>query len=115
MSENWAAIAAAAASAIASVGFKVTITRPGPGPQTPWATDMQMTETLTATAVDMGIRRSRAGPEVTMARVLLVAAGDTAPQIGDTVEVRGQAHAVLAVMPTAPGGVDLMIKVELRI
>ena len=113
--EDWTAIAAEVSAAIADVGLPVTVIRPGPGPQTPWATDIQMAESVTVTAVDMGIRQSRTGGEITQARVLLVAAGDNAPQIGDMVLMRGKRHAVMAVMPTAPGGVDVMHKVELQI
>ena len=114
MAEDWTAIAAEAAAAIADVGFPVTVSRPGPGPQTPWSTEMQMDETLTALAVDMGIRELRQGGEIVRRRVLLMAAGDTAPRIGDVLTVRDARHAVLAVQPTAPGGVDVMVKVELQ-
>lgn len=114
MPEDWTATAAEAAQAIADNGLTVTIKRQGPGPQTPWETALQMETTATAKAVDLGIRRLRQGLEVVQRRVLLMAAGDTAPRIGDTVTVRDMAHAVTAVMPTAPGGVDVMVKVELQ-
>lgn len=116
MSEDWAAIAAEASAAIADVGFQVFIERQtSPEPQTPWDATPIDTTSLPVMAVDMGIRKSRVGGEIAQVRVLLVAAGDYVPEIGDMVTVRDGQHAVLAVSPTAPGGVDVMHRVELRI
>lgn len=114
MAEDWAAIAAQVSGAIAEVGQTVTITKRGPGPQNPYSTEMQMTTDTEALAVDMGIRQNRAGGEYASRRVLLMAAGSEAPVMGDAVTVRGIKHQVAAVQPTAPGGVDVMIKVELQ-
>ena len=116
MAEDWTDIAAQVGQAIAEVGATVYVTRQtSPEPATPWDTTPITTTTFAATAVDMGIRRARSGETITEARVLLVAPGDNAPEIGDMIEVRGQQHAVLSVSPTAPGGVDVLLKVELQV
>ena len=116
MAEDWAAIAADVRSAIASVGAPVTVTRQiSPEPATPWDAVPIETTTFSVMAVDMGIRRRRQGESIVEARVLLVAPGDIVPEIGDMVTVRDGEHAVMAVSPTAPGGVDVMFKVELQL
>ena len=116
MAEDWAAIAAQVSQAIAEVGAPVFVTRQiSPEPETPWDTVEIETTAFAVTAVDMGIRRRRQGESVTETRVLLVAPGDTVPQIGDMVTVRDGEHAVMSVSPTAPGGVDVMFKVELQL
>ncbi len=114
MAESWDIISADVVRALSDVGFPVTVTRQGPGPQTPWATDIQMTTEHVAQAVDQGIQSRRENGETVARRVLLMAAGDSAPRIGDTVTLRGQTHAVVTVMPIAPGGVDVAVKVEVR-
>lgn len=116
MVEDWTAIAAEVSAAIEDIGFQVFIAREiSPEPQTPWDTSPRRAASFAVTAIDMGVRQSRMGGEITQSRVLLVASGDIAPEIGDMVTVRGRQHAVLSVMPTAPGGVDVMHKVELRL
>lgn len=46
-------------------------------------------------------------------RVLTIEAGDVVPAKGDTIIIRGVSHRIGEVKPLAPGGVDLLYKVQL--
>ena len=115
--EDWTAIAAEASEAIADVGFIAILTRQvAPAPATPWAAEPIERASFPLTVVDMGIRAVREAGEIVRRRVLLVAEdGYVAPEIGDMIEVRGVSHAVMSVTSTAPGGVDVMHRVELKV
>ena len=115
VSEDWAAIAAEAKAAILDVGYPVLVIRPIGPPLQPWDTALQDADRFFVTVVDQGIRQTRAAgsSELVLRRVLLAPA-DAAPRVGDRVELQGVGHAVLAVQPTAPGGVPVLVKVELE-
>ena len=115
MAENWPAIAADVAAAILDVGYPVLVIRPIGPPLQPWDTALQDADRFFCTVVDQGIRQTRAAgsSELVLRRVLLAPA-DAAPRVGDRVELLGVGHAVLAVQPTAPGGVPVLVKVELE-
>ena len=111
MSEDWAAIAAEVADAIASVGFPATlesrVATSGP--------EGGAIATETITVIDDMIKRRDAGGMVTQnVRVLTIRGNGTVPQKGWRVQVRGQWHRIAQVMPLAPGGVDLLIDIELE-
>lgn len=112
MSEDWAAIQAEVADAVASVGFAATLERqcPTDGPEggAEWAT------VATITVIDDTITRRDAGGMVTgETRVLTIKGNGIVPQKGWRVQVRGVWHRIAAVKPLAPGGVDLLIDLEL--
>jgi hypothetical protein len=115
MAENWVAIASDVIAAIAGVGFDVIVNRKTSGPVTPWDATATVTAALTCKAIDGKPRRIRIDgtSEIRSARVLLVAPGPVVPAQGDKVTVRGILHDVSAVEAVAPGGVDLLYKVEL--
>lgn len=119
MAEDWTAIAAEVSAAIAEVGFSATVTRKGAGgPTSPIMVDFTKVpepDTFTVTVIDDGIKdRYVQGSLVTRkARVLTVSTAGATPQKDDTITVRGDEHQIEAVMPLAPGGVDLLYEVEL--
>lgn len=117
MSENWTAIAAEVATAIASVGFAATLSRPSiVGPETPWDTTPQGTATdYTVTVIDDGIKDRYIPGTLTTRRVRVLTIGATGivPVKADRITVRGVTHEIEAVLPLAPGGVDLMFEIEL--
>ena len=93
--------------------LELVFTRAGAAQVNPW--DAVATPTsYTLTGVDMGIKtRYGADSAVRSARMLMVDATGTAPQVGDKVTVSGRVHDVLAVMPEAPAGVALYYEVEI--
>ena len=102
--------------------MEVTFTRPAAGQVNPWDAPAAAT-TFTLTAIDQGIRQVYVDGNATQStartgatrfvRTLMVDALGTAPAIGDRVEIGGQSHDVLKVMPTAPAGVAIYYKVEI--
>lgn len=120
MSEDWASIAAEVAFAIEDVGFAATITRKGTGgPSSPDQVNIVSKPapvTFTVRVIDDGIKdRYAPGGLVTRkARVLTISTAGTTPVKKDRITVRGVEHEIQAVMPLAPGGVDLLYEVELE-
>lgn len=114
--EDWAAIAAEVAGAIASVGFAATLRRAPIKQATPWDAPVDIAgEVFAVTVVDDGIKTmfDRATLITRQARVLTISATGVVPAMDDLLEVRGVEHRVVAVMPLAPGGVDLLFEVEI--
>lgn len=113
--EDWAAIAAEVQDAIASVGFAATVSRTTGGPVNPWDTGPPTITTYTVTVIDDGIKDRYAAGSLILrkVRVLTIGAVGFVPAISDTITVRGVEHEIQAVMPLAPGGVDLLFEVEL--
>lgn len=113
MSEDWAAIQAEVADAIASVGFTAYLERQcetdGPEGGEEWA------QVGAITVIDDQVKRRDAGGMVTgSTRALTIKGNGTVPVKGWRVQVRGQTHRIAAVMPLAPGGVDLLFDIELE-
>jgi hypothetical protein len=115
VAEDWNAIAAEVEEAIASVGFAATLIRrvANPGPE--WKPPSYTTTEYSVIVIDDNIQTRNADGTLTgeSRRVLTMAALGTTPQKDDRVVVRGTVHVVLNVMPTAPGGVDLLFDVEI--
>lgn len=113
--ENWSAVAAEVAGAIASVGFAATLKLATTRADTPWGGPLKIAgDAFNVTVLDDGIK-DRYGPGsmiVRRARVLTIGASGVVPQISDIITVRGVVHRIEAVMPLAPGGVDLLYEVE---
>ena len=59
-------------------------------------------------------RRDASGMVTGTRRVLTIKGNGTVPVKGWRVEVRGATHRIAAVMPLAPGGVDLLFDLELE-
>ena len=116
MAEDWAAIAQEVAGEIADIGFTVTLQRMADGPATPFDTADEMPDRQALKAVEgKAYRRLFGGTsEVMTGRTLLIGATGIAPRKDDILTVRGVEHSITAVMPLAPGGVDLLWKVELQ-
>lgn len=117
MSENWTGIAAEIATAISGIGFGASVSRPiANEPVNPWDTAIPGAPTVySVTVIDDGIRNIyEPGSLIARkARVLTIGATGFIPAVSDVITVRGAAHEVLAVMPLAPGGVDLLYDIEL--
>lgn len=118
MAENWPAIAADVAAGLREVGYTATLTRTSGGAETPWGADAATVTTYSVTVVDDGIKTqySRADDGALIARtarVLTIATGTVIPAMGDTITLHGQEHAIVWVMPLAPGGVALLFEVHL--
>jgi len=116
MSEDYAAIAAEALDAIADVGFAVTVTRKTSQPSSPNSGAPTMTTDYEITVVQT--KTSRAfiigGQEIIASKTLLVPATGFVPQQGDKVTLgAGNPMRVVRVQATAPGGVDVLYKVDL--
>ncbi len=114
MAEDWAATAADVAAALAEVGFAVTLEEPGAemGP----ASDPILAAPVlhSVKAIDRAIRvRDAGGLVVRTVRTLTIAA-DVAPAKGWRVQVRGTWCRVAEVKPLAPGGTDLLFRLELE-
>jgi hypothetical protein len=115
MAEDWSAVAAEVAAAIGEVGFAATLIKPGvytgpdydPTPSAP-------VEYL-VTVIDDAIRvRDQSGALTReTVRVLTIGATGVVPAKADRVRVRGLEHEIMAVMPLAPGGVDLLYELEI--
>ena len=114
MSEDWSAIAAEVAAAISDLGLTAIVSRDLGEQETPWDTARPRYE-FTATIIDSGIQNVRApgSSERVARRVVMMGATEDAPQIGDRLTLREAEHEVLAVYATAPGGTDLVYRVEL--
>jgi hypothetical protein len=111
MAENWTAIAAEVADAIASVGFTATL-------EQKIETQGSEGDTYRAFAdivvIDDRVTKRDAGGMVTgSTRVLTIKGNGVVPQKGWRVKLRGEEHRIAAVMPLAPGGVDLLFDLEL--
>ena len=116
MSENWQQIAAEVADAIATVGFTATLQRATTQADTPWDGPLSIEgATFTVTVLDDGIKDRYAPGSmiVRRVRVLTIGAVGVVPAMSDTITVRGIAHRIEAVLPLAPGGVDLLYEVEI--
>lgn len=114
--EDWAAIAAEVATAVASVGFAATLRRAPIRQETPWDTPVDIAgDVFTVTVLDDGIKnRYDAGSLIVrQARVLTIGATGVVPAMSDLITVRGVEHRVAAVLPLAPGGVDILYEVEI--
>ena len=112
MSEDWAAIAAEVDEALASVGFTSILEQRVETTGSEGDTYRRVGEIV---VVDDRIARRDAGGMVTGSkRVLTVSATGVVPEKGWRVEVRGEVHRIAAVMPLAPGGVDLLFDLELE-
>lgn len=118
MSEDWGAIAEDAAAAIADTGFAVTFTRT-PAPSGPL--DMGPFDPEDQPAMAVQTKTSRAfmarGVEVQVMKTLLVSASFE-PREGDRMRIGTNSEAepsygVVRVQGLAPGGVDLLFKVDL--
>lgn len=113
MSENWAAVAVEIADAIASVGFTATLERQcatdGPEGGAEYATVGEIT-----VIDDQITRRDASGMVTGTKRVLTIKGNGVVPAKGWRVLVRGTWHRIAAVMPLAPGGVDLLFDLELE-
>ena len=59
-------------------------------------------------------KRDAEGVILEVVRMLTVQVSDVVPQKGWRVQVRGKWHRINQVWPLAPGGVDLMYKLELE-
>lgn len=104
--------AADIAAGILEAGFMATFTRSGTQVN-PWDTP-GAAATFSLAVSDQGIQEQYvAGSAATRkARMLLVAANGTRPAIGDSVQIDGLAHEVLAVMPTKLRDQAIVFKVE---
>ena len=112
MSEDWTAIAAEVADAIASVGFTATLEQrvETSGPE---GDSFNIVGDITV--IDDTITQRDAGGLVTGSRRVLTIKGNGAvPEKGWRVQVRGRIHRIAAVKSLAPGGVDLLIELELE-
>lgn len=114
MAENWDAVAAEVADAISDVGFVATLTRRTNVGGTAWKPASFTTVDYNVVVIDDQIRIRNQDGSLTgqSQRVLTMSAlGSTTPQKDDMILVRGTTHVVLDVLPTAPGGVDLLFDV----
>lgn len=111
MSEDWAGIAAEIDEALNSVGFPATLHRTGT-PMGPEYDPVWSPETdFPITVVDSNwTKRDAQGNLLAQSvRLLTISAlNGVVPNKTDSVTVRGVRHALLEVMPLAPGGVDLL-------
>lgn len=116
MAENWAAIAAEAAAGVAEVGFAATLEKPAgvQGPDHDPTYGAATTHAVTVIDDTIRLRNADGTQEPRPRRVLTMGATGVAPATGDRVQVRGAWHRVLAVLPTAPGGVDLLFEAEIE-
>ncbi|MCC0013876.1 MAG: hypothetical protein H6881_08360 [Rhodobiaceae bacterium] len=115
MSEDWNKIAVEVADAIGEVGFAATLRKPGAASGDEYDPTYGVPSDSTITVIDDRIReRDQAGTLTGITRrVLTVAAGGSVPEKDDQVQVDGDWHKVIEVMPLAPGGVDLLYDVEI--
>lgn len=112
MSEDWAAIANEIADAIASVGFTACLEQKVES-QSSEGDAFRLVGDITV--IDDRITRRDAGGMVTgTRRVLTIKGNGVVPEKGWRVEVRGQVLRIAAVMPLAPGGVDLLFDLEVE-
>ena len=114
-----AEIASALAEASAAVGdgpLTVTLVRQTAGPANPWATTAPATTSTPLRAV-IG-RYDRALIDGTLIRAddlrVMLEAGPIEPTTADALDIGGVSHAIVAVRPTAPGGLALMWEVQVR-
>ena len=114
MSEDWAAVALEVEEALLDVGFAATIIAPGAETGPEYDPTLGADVEYPVTVIDSIIRRRDVnGLETHTTRVLTVAANGVTPVKGWHVSVRGVTHRIVEVMPLAPGGVDLLFKLEL--
>lgn len=116
MAEDWNAIAEEVAADLADVGFPVSVEQPSAvnigtvadpeyGPPT----------LIDVSAIERMIKRRDAeGVILSVVRSLLIPAGSVVPEKGWRIRVRGKWHRINEVYPLAPGGVDLMYRLELE-
>ena len=113
MSEDWAAIQAEVADAIASVGFTAYLEEMCPTDGSEGGEEWAQVGPITVID-DRITRRDASGMVTGTRRVLTIKGNGTVPVKGWRVEVRGATHRIAAVMPLAPGGVDLLFDLELE-
>ncbi len=117
MSLDNAGIKADALAGIAEAGFSVTFTQQTSGPTSPLDTTPVVTTDYPITAVSTKTSRAfmSSGQEIVVVKTLLIGATGFIPRQGDKVTISGYAipFGVARVMPTEPGGVTLMLKVDL--
>lgn len=115
-----AEVAAALAEASAAVGdgpLTVTLVRETGGPATPWDTGAFAVTAETSLRAVVG-RYDRRLVDGTLIRAddlrVMVEAGPVEPRTSDNLRIGGADYAVVAVRPTAPGGVALMWELQCR-
>ena len=115
-----AEVAAALAEASAAVGdgpLIVTLVRTAGGPQTPWDTSAFAATAETPLRAVVGrYQQGIIDGTLIMAgdRRVMVEAGPVEPRTSDKLRIGGEDYAIVAVRPTAPGGVALMYEVQVR-
>lgn len=115
MAEDWNSIAAEVAADISDIGFDVVIEQPssvniGTAADPAYGAPTQHT----LKAVERMLKKRDAEGVVTeTVRSLLVPAGVVVPEKGYRVQVRGKWHRIQESYTLAPGGVDLMYRIEL--
>lgn len=116
MAEDWSAIAQEVAGEIADVGFVVILEQPSTvNLGTVADPSYDPPQLVEVSALDGMIKKRDAEGVITeMVRSLIVQVSDVVPEKGWRVQVRGKWHRINQVWPLAPGGVDLMYKLELE-
>lgn len=115
MAEDWNAIAEEVSADIADVGFPVIVYQPSSTNIGTIADPVFADPTpVEVSAVERMIRRRDAeGVILNVVRSLLIPAGAVVPEKGWTMLVGGKKYRINEVYPLAPGGVDLMYRLEL--
>lgn len=111
---DWASVASEVSAALSEVGFPVTLEQPGAETGPAYDPTIGSPTLHTVSAIDDQIRKRDAGGLVTETVRVLTIAADVTPAKGWRVQVRGQWHRIAAVLPLAPGGVDLLFDCELE-
>lgn len=120
MAFDYTATRTTASTLIAKFGFSVTFTRPTAG-QTFDPVDGSYSGGTPTTIVGNGVLTNFTDDETTNELIergdkrLLFEAGNGAPEIDDTVVINSVTYRVMDVQTIAPGNVDVIYKVQLRV
>lgn len=115
MAEDWSSIATEIAGEIADIGFDVVIEQPS-DTNIGTEADPEYGPAIehSVKAIERMLRKKDAEGVVTeTVRSLMVPTGTVVPQKGYRIQVRGKWHRIQECYTLAPGGVDLMYRIEL--
>lgn len=117
MSENWTAVASEIAAGLAEVGYAATVTRPAQTATAPHDVTPEGAATqFTVTVLDDGIKDRYEAGSLVASQVHMITIGATGyvPQKRDRIALSGGDFEFVQIMPTAPGGVDLLYEIEVK-
>ena len=118
MSEDWAAIAGEVGAGLSEAGFTAMLIKAGTQTGPAYNPTFGAPSTHTITVVDTRERvRDQNGTLVgqTMRTLLVSAADGVVPSKNDKIAIDGKDHEISEVRPLAPGGVNVLYKVDLEI